>query len=73
MKNKNNAMNDEGGKREQTESSDCCPDGGDIPEPLRIRYLIQNSFGFDRLLLAYNWVFSPGLSLILWALFLAFR
>jgi len=66
-------MNDEGGKRKQTESGNCCADGSDVPQPVGLRCLIQDDFGFDRILLAYNWVFLPGLSIVLWTIFLAIR
>lgn len=66
-------MSDEGGKRKQTESGDCCSDGGDIPQPVGLRCLIQNDIGFDRLLLAYNWYFLPCVSIILWGVFLVVR
>ena len=67
------AMSDEGSKRQKTESSDTCADGGDIPEPIRLRHLIQDGTGPDRLLLAYNCVFLPGLSALLWVIFLVIR
>ena len=66
-------MDNEGGKRQETESSDNSSDGGDIPEPFGIRHFIQDGIRFDRVLLAYNWVFLPGLSLILWSIFLVVR
>ena len=66
-------MSDEGGKRSKTELSDSSADGGDLPEPVRLRRLIQDGVGLDRLLLAYNCVFLPGLSIILWAIFLVIR
>jgi hypothetical protein len=66
-------MNDEGNKRTQTESSDCCVDDRDVPEPSRIRRPIQNDSRLNRFLLDYNWNFLPWVGVILWALFLAFR
>jgi len=67
------AMSDEGSKRQKTESSDSSADVGDFFQSLRLRRLIQNDIGFDRLLLAYNWVFLPCFSIILWTLFLVIR
>ena len=70
---KNKAMSDEGGKRQETKSIDSGADGGDLPEPVGLRRLIQDGIGLDRLLLAYNCVFLPGLSIILWTIFLVIR
>jgi len=67
------AMSDEGGKRQETKSSDSCTDGGDLPKPVGLRRLIQDGIGLDRLLLAYNCVFLPGLSALLWLIFLVIR
>jgi len=64
-------MSDDVPKRQKKEeSSDSVLDGGDLPEPFRLRRLIQNGVGLDRFLLAYNWVFLPWLSFILWIIFL---
>jgi hypothetical protein len=70
---KNKAMSDEGGKRQETKSSDSGADGGDLPEPIGFRRLIQDGIGLDRLLLAYNCVFLPSFSFILWIIFLVIK
>ena len=67
-------MSDDVPKRQKKEeSSDSVSDGGDLLEPLRFRRFIQDGSGFDRFLLAYNWLFLPGISILLWTLFLVIR
>ena len=66
-------MNDEGNKRKQTKSSDSCVDDRDVPEPSRVRRVVQDDTRLNRFLLDYNWNFLPWVGVILWALFLAFR
>jgi len=60
-------------RKKQEESSDSSLDVGDLPKPFRLRHFIQNGFGFDWFLLAYNWVFLPGISVLLWTIFLVIR
>jgi len=64
---------DEGGKRQETESSADRTDDSDILQSFRIRRLIQNGVGYDKLLLAYNFYFLPIVSIVLWSIFLAIR
>lgn len=66
-------MNDEGNKRKQTKSSDSCVDDRDVPEPSRVRRVVQDDTRLNRLLLDYNRYFLPSISLILWIIFLAIR
>ena len=65
--------NDNDKQKQQEESCDSSSDGGDLPEPVRLRRFIQNGIGYDRVLLVYNWYFLPCLSVIFWTVFLAFR
>lgn len=66
-------MSDEGGKRDQTESSTASVDDSDILQPSWVRCLIQNDMGHDRFLLAYNCYFLPIIGIILWSIFLVIR
>jgi hypothetical protein len=66
-------MSDEGGKRDKTELGDSGSDDSYFSQSIGIRRLIQNDVGLDRLLLAYNGLFLPCVSIVLWAIFLVVR
>jgi len=67
-------MNDDVPKRQKKEESgDSVSDGGDLPKSTWLRRFVQDDAGFDRFILAYNGVFLPGISLILWLVFLVIR
>ena len=64
---------DEGGKRDKTEYSSDSSDDSDFSKSSRLRCLLQDHTGLDRILLAYNFVFLPCISIIFWIVFLALR
>lgn len=67
-------MDDEGPERKQKkELSSSLFNGSNFSKPFRFRHSLQDDLGLDRILLAYNWYFLPGISILLWAVFLAIR
>lgn len=67
-------MDDEGPERKQKkELSSSISDDGNFSKPLRFRHSLQDDLGLDRILLAYNWYFLPGISILLWIVFLVIR
>jgi len=63
-------MDDEGCKQNKTELSTISVDDSNILQSSRIRRIVQNGMGYDRLLLAYNFYFLPIISIVLWSIFL---
>jgi hypothetical protein len=67
-------MDDEGPERKQKkELSSSISDGSNFSKPFGFRHSIQDDLGLDRILLAYNGYFLPGISILLWIIFLAIR
>jgi hypothetical protein len=65
---------DEAYKQDQEkEFSNSSSYDSNIFKPIGFRRLIQDGSGLDGLLLAYNGYFLPGISFVLWLVFLVIR
>ncbi len=63
-------VNGKGKKNDKRESSISLPGDSDVPEPLGFRRNILLSDEVDQFILDYHRNFLPGISFILWAIFL---
>ena len=62
-----------GASTDEKQTSSNLFDGGDFLPAGGLRHLIQDSAGFNRLLLAYNFRFLPAFSVLLWFVFLVVK